>query len=97
MRWAVVLREIGGETVREAALQVRGDPLQSTDGHRLAVDAVAPTGRLTGSVAGASENSRKDVGLAVQHVGVVELSLGDHPDVPGHAGVRRPGPHADVR
>ncbi len=51
--------------------QVRGDALEATDGDGLSVDAVAPAGRLAGPVAGASEDAREDVGLAVQHVGVV--------------------------
>ena len=91
---AVLLGRDDRQSVGDVAFQVGRDALEATDGDRLSVDAVAAAGRLAGSVAGAPEDSREDVGLPVEHVGVVELALSDHPDVARHVGVRRTGPLA---
>jgi len=82
------------------ALVVGSDALQAADRHRfrlLAVvflDAAAPAGRLARAVAGAAENSRKNVGVPVDHVGVVVTPCGDQPDVFGDWCMGRTGPLA---
>ena len=60
----------------------------------LLVDARAPAGRLARAIAGAPEDAREHVRLAVEHVRVGVAALGDEPDVLGDVGVRRAGPLA---
>lgn len=71
---------------------VGGDALQAADRNRFSFDAPAPAGRLAGSVANTAENTRKNIGFAVDQVGFGELSLRDEADVLGHVGVRRASP-----
>ena len=80
------------QQVLDLAAMVRGDALQPADRHRLAVDAAAAARRLARPVARAAEDARKDVRLAVEHVGVGEAALRDQADVFGNVGVRRTGP-----
>ncbi len=91
---AVLGRRGLGQPGRDVALVVGGDALQPADGHRLAVDAGAPAGRLARPVAGAPEDAGEHVRLAVEHVGVVEAALGDEADVLGDVGVGRTAPLA---
>ena len=49
---------------------------------------VRPAGRLARPIAGAPEDSRKDVGLPIEQVGVREPSLRDEADVLRHVRVR---------
>ena len=81
------------QTGANIGLVVRGDPLETADGHRLLVlgEASAATGRLTGTVAGAAQNPGEYVGFPVDHVGVVVAARGNQPDVLGHGGMRRAG------
>ena len=58
------------------------------------LDAAAPAGRLAGTVAGASENSRKHVRAPIDHVGVAVAALGDQSDVFRNGRVGRAGPLA---
>src|ERR1019366_286988 len=81
-------------SVRDVALQVGGDAFQPTDGDGAAVDPVTSTRRLARSVTRTTEDSGKDVRLAVQHVRVVELTLGDQANVTGNVGVGGTGPLA---
>ena len=78
------LREEGADIVAE----IGRDPLQPTDRHRLAVQAHAPAHRLAGAVAGPAQDSREDVRLPVEQVGLGVLPVGDEPDVLGDVGVR---------
>ena len=55
---------------------------------------VAAASGLAGAVAGAPEDAREDVRLAVEHVRVGVAPLRDQPDVLGHVGVGRAGPLA---
>ena len=73
---------------------VGGDALEPADRDRLAVDAAAAAGRLARAVAGAAEDAREDVRLAVEQVGVGVAALRDQPDVFGNVGVGRAGPLA---
>ena len=82
------------EAVGDVAAEVGGDPLQAADRHRRAVDPGAPARGLAGPVAGAPEDPRKHVGLAVGHVRVGVPPLGDQTDVFGDVGVGRAGPLA---
>ena len=100
---AVLLRRLGhGCQDAVVVLVVGGDALEAADrdrlllalDQRLVLDAAAAAGRLAGTVAGAAENSREDVGLPVDHVGVGIAPVGDQPDVFGDGGVRGASPLA---
>src|SRR5216683_4718941 len=100
---AVLLRRLGHAGLDAlVVLEVGGDALQATDRDRfllavhqgLVLDAAAPAGRLAGAVAGAPEDSREDVGLPVDHVGVGVPPVGDQPDIFGDRGVGGAGPLA---
>jgi len=76
----------------QLALVVGGGALEAADGDRFFLDAAAAAGRLARTVAGPPEDSREDVGLPVDHIGVGVPTLGDHPDVFGDRGMGRTGP-----
>src|SRR5204863_3615459 len=84
----------------DVALVVCGDALQAADRDGLGLlavvflDAPAPAGGLAGTIAGATENSGKNVGMPVDHVGVVVTPCGDQADVFGDWGMGRTGPLA---
>src|SRR3954463_13922509 len=61
--------------------------LEATDRDGFAVDATASTGGLAWAIARASENARKDVGFAIEQVGLAISSLRDEADVLGDVGV----------
>ena len=71
---------------------IGGDALEAADGYGFSFDAAAATGGLAGAIANTPENAGKNIGFAVDQVGVGELSLRDQPDVLRHVGVRRAGP-----
>ena len=54
----------------------------------------ASASRLAGSIADSTENSREDIGVAVNEVGFGEPPLGDEADVFRYIGVGRAGPLA---
>src|SRR5690606_13093451 len=85
------LRQAPGDVI---VLVIGGDPLQAADGDRFRLDAPAPAGRLAGAVAGAAEDSRKDVGIPVHHIGVGIASGGYQADIFRHRRVRGAGPLA---
>ena len=60
-----------GQPVADVAAVVGGDALEAADGHRLLLHAPATAGRLAGTVAGAPEDAREDVRLAIEQVRVV--------------------------
>src|SRR5262249_33603539 len=60
----------------------------------LLLDAAAPASRLARPVAGAPEDSRKHVGLPIDHVGVAIATRRDQPDVFRDWGVCRTSPLA---
>ena len=91
---AVLRRRRLGEPRADVTLEIGGHPLDAADGDRLLLDAHAAAGRLARAIAGAPENSREDVGVAVQQIGVVVTPLRDHADVLRHVGVRGTGPLA---
>src|ERR1700738_3749559 len=88
----------GGDVV----LLVGGDTLQAADRYRFGFDvpafallhAPAATCRLTRPVTSAAENSGKDIGLPVDHVGVAVTPGGDQPNVFGHRSMGRTRPLA---
>ncbi len=88
---AVLLRRRLGEELGDVVAQVGRDALEPADGDRLSVDPSAATRRLAGSVAGAAEDAREDVGFAVEEVRLGVAALGDQPEVFRHIGVRRTG------
>ena len=100
---AVLLRRLGHRGLDAlVVLVVGGDALEAADRDRLllaldqvlVLDAAAPAGRLTGSVAGAAQDPREDVGLPVDHVGVGVPPVGDQADVLGDRGMGGAGPLA---
>ena len=91
---AVLLERRRRQQVLDVAAMIGGDALQPADRDRLPVDASAPARRLARPVAGAPEDAREDVRLAVEHVGVGVAPLRDQPDVFGDVGVRRARPLA---
>ena len=100
---AVLLRRLGHAGLDAlVVLEVGGDALEAADRDRLllafhqglVLDAAAPAGGLAGTVAGAAEDPREDVGLPVDHVGVGVAPVGDQPDVFGDRGVGGAGPLA---
>src|SRR5262249_16337429 len=78
----------------DVVLEVGGDALEAADRDRLLLDAAAPARRLAWPVAGASEDSRKHVGLPIDHVGVAVAARRDQPDVFRDWSVCRTGPLA---
>jgi hypothetical protein len=91
---AVLLGRDDGQALADVAPEVGGDALQSTDGYWAPVDAVAPAGRLAGPVAGAAEDAGEHVGLAIEHVGVVEAALSDKTYITGDIRMGRTCPLA---
>ena len=100
---AVLLRRLGHAGLDAVVvLEIGGDALEAADRDRLllavhqglVLDPAASAGRLAGAVAGAAEDSREDVGLPVDHVGVGISPVGDQPDVLGDRGVGGAGPLA---
>src|SRR6267378_3292980 len=84
----------------DVALVVGGNALQAADRHGLGLraviflDAPPPAGRLARAIAGAPEYSWKNVGVPVDHVGVVVTPRRDQPDVFGDWCMGRAGPLA---
>jgi hypothetical protein len=62
-------------------------PLQAADGDRLFVDSAAPAGGFAGPVADPAENSGKNVGNPVDHVGLGVIFVENQPDIFGNIGV----------
>src|SRR5262245_33822598 len=71
---------------------IGGDALQAADRDRFSFDAATPAGGFARPVADATEDAGKNIGFAVDQIGVGELALRDEPDVLRHVGVRRAGP-----
>ena len=71
---------------------IGGDALQAADRNGFAVHTLAAACRLARAIAGAPENAGKDVGFAVEQVGVGVSALRDQPDVFGHIRVGRARP-----
>src|SRR6202011_866425 len=76
----------------DVALVVGGDALQAADRDRLRLDAAAAAGGLARPVASPPEDSREDVRIPVDHVGVAIPPGGDQPDVFGDRRVRGESP-----
>ncbi len=88
----VLFRGNRGKEAADIVAQVGRDTLQPADRDRLLIDARPPACRLAGAIAGASEDSRKHVAVAVQQIRFGVLPLGDQPDVLRHIRVGRTGP-----
>src|SRR6266446_6671554 len=97
---AVFLRGGLGHPRLDVALVVGGDALQAADRHGfgllavILLDAPSPAGGLARAIAGAPEDPWKNVGVPVDHVGVVVTPRGDQPDVFGDWSMGRAGPLA---
>ena len=88
----------------DVVLVIGGDALQAADRDRLRfrlraavldralLDAATPAGGLAGPIAGAPEDSGKDVRLPVDQIGVRVPARRDQPDVFGNGGVGRTCP-----
>ena len=81
-------RQAGGNIVA----MIRCNALEATDRNGLFFDATAPTGGLAWPIANPAQNAGKDIRLAIDEVGLGELSLCDEADIFGYVGVRRAGP-----
>ena len=92
MRLPLPDRHGRGSSPVELALEIGRDALEAADRDRLVLDAAAAAGRLAGPIADAAEDAGKDVGVAVQQVGIGVAPLRDQPDVLRDVGVRRAGP-----
>ena len=68
--------------------EIRRDALQPADRDRLFVQAGSSARGLAGAVARSTQDPRKDVRVAIQHVGVGVPAERDEPDVLRHVGVR---------
>ena len=80
-----------GKAIGNAALVVCRNALQATDRDRFVLDTIATTGRFAGPVAGPAENSREDVALPVDHVGIGVAPRRDQADVFGDRRMGRAG------
>ena len=98
---AVLVRRLGHRSLDAlVVLVVGGDALEAADRDRLllaldqvlVLDAAAPAGGFTRSVAGAPQDPREDVGLPVDHVRVGVPPVGDQTDVLGDRGMGGTGP-----
>src|SRR5918993_3975036 len=92
--FAVLGRRRFRQPVADIVLVVGRHALQAADGDRLGLHASAPARRLARTVAGAPKNSRKYVGLPVDHIGIAVAAFGDQPDVFWNRGMGRAGPLA---
>src|SRR5260221_1447918 len=97
---AVSLRGGLWDSRLDVAPVVGGDALQAADPDGFGFlsvifpDAPSPAGGLAGAVAGAAEDSRENVGVPVDHVGVVVTPCSDQADVFGDWSMGRAGPLA---
>ncbi len=73
---------------------IRGDSLEPADCNGFVFDADTTACRFTGAVAYAPQNAWKHVGLAVFHVRIAELPLGNHADIRWNVGVGGTAPLA---
>src|SRR5580698_6462387 len=89
---AVLLFDGLRHPVLDVTLEIGGDALQAADRDGLSLDASAAACGLTWAIAGAPENSRKHVGVPVDHVGVAVTPRRDQPDVFRNWRMRRTGP-----
>ncbi len=83
----ILLSRYRREAVAHVALQIGGNTLEPTNRDGTAIDTAPSTRWLAGAVTRASEDSWKDVGFPVEHVGVVETPLGDEANVTGNVRV----------
>src|SRR5271166_379166 len=81
-----------GQAGTDIVLEVRRNALQAADRNRLLFHADPPAGRLAWPVAGTPENSGKDIGFPIDHVGVAVAASGNQSDVFRDWGVSRTGP-----
>ena len=78
---AIALRRHRGQTRPDVALVVGRDALEAADRDRLLLDPAAPASRLARPVAGAAENSWKNVGLPVDHISIGITPCRDQPNI----------------
>ena len=86
---AIVLRRRLRQAIDDVVAMVGGNAFQPANCDWLVLDATAATRRFAGAIADPAEDARKDVGLAIFHVRIAELSLGDQANVLRHVGMRR--------
>ena len=89
-----------GHSGLDVILVVGRHAFEPADGDRFGMGGVAlfhaqpAAGWFAGTVAGAAQNSRENVGDPVDHVGIGVAALGNQPDVLRHRRMRRTGPLA---
>jgi hypothetical protein len=91
---AVLVLRYCRQPVADVFLVIGGDALQAADGDRFLFHADATARGLARTIAGSTQNARKDIRFPVDHVGVTIATIGDHPDIFGNGGMGRTGPLA---
>ena len=71
---------------------IGGDALEAADGDRLAVHARPAAGRFARTIAGAAQDAGKNVGFAVEEIGVREPAVRNQPNVLRDIRMRRTRP-----
>ena len=71
---------------------VRRDALQAAYCDWFVFDPTAATSRFAGTVAHTTQNSGKDIRLAIEHIGVGKPTLGDQANIVGNVRVGRARP-----
>jgi len=82
------------KAIADVSAKIGGDAFQAADGDWFGVQASPAAGWLAGPVAGSAEDSRENVGMPIEHIGICVFSLGDEPDVFRDVGVGGTGPLA---
>ncbi|GBF30345.1 hypothetical protein MnTg04_00286 [bacterium MnTg04] len=92
--FAILLLGRFRQAIADVVTQIGGDPFQATNGNRFFLDPDTTASRLARPVADSAQDAGKHIRLPIQHVGVVESTLGDQPDIARHIRVRRTRPLA---
>ena len=71
---------------------VCGDTFQAADGDGFVFNPAPAASRFTGPVTDPAQDAGENIGFAVQHIRIGELSLRDQPNIARNVGVRGTGP-----
>src|ERR1700733_3956637 len=89
---AVSLQRCAGEQGSDVLLVIGGDALQPADRNRLLLKPAPAAGRLAGTIASASQNSREHIRLPIDHIGAVVIPRCDLANIFGDWSMRRASP-----
>jgi len=56
-------------------------PLKTADGHWFFFHTASSTGRFAGAIAGSAQDPGENIGLPIDHIGVIIAAQGNHPDI----------------